>query len=268
VIAAAAAALAHVDGPVLLRTVAGIPFALFIPGYLLASALFPSSEGLDGVERIALGFGLSFATIGVAALGIEWSPFSVGATSLTVVLLGSSVTFGLVALVRRSGLASDERYAPGLPAVAVPAARQWDRMTWLAAGLALAALLLIAIGGGWIVSSRLRDETTTEFALFNAQGRPEFYPRTVGAGRAAIVVLEVTNREGREARYRITVSADGREIAAVDPFVVADRATRRQRVDLAGLVEGETVAVDFNLYCEGNGGDPYRQLRLFVDGET
>ena len=46
------------------RTLLGLPFLLFIPGYVLIFALFPAKKtdrGIDVIERIALSFGLSIA---------------------------------------------------------------------------------------------------------------------------------------------------------------------------------------------------------------
>ena len=42
-----------------IRTIFGIPMVLFLPGYALIAALFPGKKDLDGIERLALSFGLS-----------------------------------------------------------------------------------------------------------------------------------------------------------------------------------------------------------------
>ncbi len=44
-----------------LRVIFGLPFVLFLPGYALIAALFPGKGDLDGIERVALSFGLSIA---------------------------------------------------------------------------------------------------------------------------------------------------------------------------------------------------------------
>ncbi|MFX1519255.1 MAG: DUF1616 domain-containing protein [Promethearchaeota archaeon] len=46
---------------VAIRWVLGIIFVLFLSGYALTSALFPTGDEIDGIEKIALSFGLSLA---------------------------------------------------------------------------------------------------------------------------------------------------------------------------------------------------------------
>jgi len=41
------------------RIILGTPFVFFFPGYALVAALFPKKEGVGGIERVALSFGLS-----------------------------------------------------------------------------------------------------------------------------------------------------------------------------------------------------------------
>lgn len=51
-----------------LRTLIGIPFILFIPGYSLITALFIKKNELDDIERLALNFGQSIAIVPLIAL--------------------------------------------------------------------------------------------------------------------------------------------------------------------------------------------------------
>ncbi len=47
----------------IIQAIIGLPLVLFIPGYALSYAFFPKKKDLELMERIALGFGLSFALI-------------------------------------------------------------------------------------------------------------------------------------------------------------------------------------------------------------
>ena len=60
------------------RIVLGLLLVLFLPGYSLIAALFPGRDDLDGIERIALSFGLSIAVVPLivssAQLHAVWDP--------------------------------------------------------------------------------------------------------------------------------------------------------------------------------------------------
>jgi len=46
-----------------IRIILGLPLVLFLPGYSLIATLFSRKDDLDGIERIALSFGLSMVGI-------------------------------------------------------------------------------------------------------------------------------------------------------------------------------------------------------------
>ncbi|MFC1984218.1 DUF1616 domain-containing protein, partial [Chloroflexota bacterium] len=52
-----------------LRIAFGLPFLLFFPGYVLVAALFARTESMDGIEKIALSFGMSIAVTALIGLG-------------------------------------------------------------------------------------------------------------------------------------------------------------------------------------------------------
>jgi uncharacterized membrane protein len=47
----------------LVRLILGLPLVLFLPCYSLIATLFPRKDDLDGIERVALSFGLSIAIV-------------------------------------------------------------------------------------------------------------------------------------------------------------------------------------------------------------
>lgn len=94
-----------------LRTILGIPMVLFLPGYSLIAMLFPRKSDLDGMERLALSFGLSIAVVPLIGLGLNFTPF--GIRLVPVLLCISSFTLVMCALayLRRSKLPEDERFS-------------------------------------------------------------------------------------------------------------------------------------------------------------
>jgi len=92
---------------VYIRYVLGSIFVLWLPGYTFIKALFPtkvpiktSSESLDTIERVALSSGMSLALVPIVGLLLNYTPWGIRLAPVTLSLLGLSVTFATVAIIR------------------------------------------------------------------------------------------------------------------------------------------------------------------------
>jgi uncharacterized membrane protein len=92
---------------VYLRYLLGVVFVLFLPGYTFIKALFPtqvpvktSSESIDAIERVALSLGMSLALVPIVGLLLNYTPWGVRLTPITLSLLALTVAFALAALLR------------------------------------------------------------------------------------------------------------------------------------------------------------------------
>src|SRR2546428_1735225 len=87
----------------------GFLLVLFVPGYVLVAALFPSNREYDWIERIALSIGLSIVVVPLLGLGLNFTPFGIR----LVPILGTIDIFtdlvGLAAYWRRMQLAPHDR---------------------------------------------------------------------------------------------------------------------------------------------------------------
>ena len=92
------------------RVVLGLLLVLFLPGYSLIAALFPRKDDLDGIERIALSFGLSIAVVPLLGLALNYTPFGIRLVPILVVLSVFTVSLAVVACVRRLGLPEADRF--------------------------------------------------------------------------------------------------------------------------------------------------------------
>ena len=68
------------------RIILGLPLVLFLPGYALIATLFPQKGDLDGIERIALSFGLSIAITPLLGLALNYTPFGIRLTPILTIL--------------------------------------------------------------------------------------------------------------------------------------------------------------------------------------
>lgn len=85
----------------LLRSVLGVLFVLFAPGYALVSALFQPNSDLNLLDRLAISFGLSIAAIIIMGFGLSFTPLRLNGTDLLLSLSGLVFFCCIIAFYRR-----------------------------------------------------------------------------------------------------------------------------------------------------------------------
>ena len=83
------------------RYILGGVFVLFIPGFLLISALYARSEEMDTLERVALSIGLSLAVVPLIGLVLNYTPWGIRLEPIMVSLALFSEVMALVCVVRK-----------------------------------------------------------------------------------------------------------------------------------------------------------------------
>jgi len=84
------------------KIILGLPLVLVLPGYALIAALFIRKDDLDGIERIALSFGLSIAISPLLGLALNYTPFGIRLTPILTVLSVFTISLAIGAYVRRN----------------------------------------------------------------------------------------------------------------------------------------------------------------------
>jgi uncharacterized membrane protein/endonuclease YncB( thermonuclease family) len=236
----------------------------------LSAAIFPGRTGLDGLERIALGFGCSLAIVPLVALIIEYSPWRLELEPIVIGLLTVTVLGSAIAVTRRTLLSPEERYKITVSVPALPPPNAWDGTTRALVVTAAVALVLFGWSGVAILAARFQDDPRTEFALFSSSGEAAYYPRVLEAGAPFEIKLEITNREGEAADFQVRILA-GQELLDTLDVHLADGATWAEvaAITSPSQVLGET-ALTFELYRVSPTADeqPYRELRLMVSSRA
>ena len=93
-----------------IRIILGLPLVLFLPGYSLIAALFIRKDDLDGIERVALSFGLSIAITPLLGLALNYTPFGIRLTPILIVLSVFTIALAIGAYVRRSRIPEGDRF--------------------------------------------------------------------------------------------------------------------------------------------------------------
>jgi hypothetical protein len=86
---------------VYVRYALGGVFVLFLPGFMLISALYPRSEEMDGLERLALSIGLSLAIVPLVGLGLNYTPWGIRLTPIVISLAMVVEVLAVVCVFRR-----------------------------------------------------------------------------------------------------------------------------------------------------------------------
>jgi uncharacterized membrane protein len=92
-----------------LRAVLGFILVLFVPGYVFVSALFPGSDELDGVERLALSIGLSICVVVFIGIALNYTPWGIRLEPILLSISAFSLASTAICAYRRV------KITPGAP---------------------------------------------------------------------------------------------------------------------------------------------------------
>ena len=84
---------------VYLRYILGSLFILYLPGYTLIKTLFPTRE-IDDIERTALSIGTSLAIVPLVGLLLNYTPWGIRLTPITLSILLLTVILATTGIIR------------------------------------------------------------------------------------------------------------------------------------------------------------------------
>jgi len=82
-----------------LRYILGSIFVLFLPGFTLVKTLFPTRE-IDNIEHTALSIGMSLALVPLVGLLLNYTPWGIRLTPVTLSLLSLTIILTITGLLR------------------------------------------------------------------------------------------------------------------------------------------------------------------------
>lgn len=280
-----------------LRFLIALPLIAVLPGYACVSMLFPGvpesddarwsglKRGLDGVERAALGFGLSLAIVPLVLVAVG----TVLPLTLEVVLVALCVvtlTFAQLASLRRLRLPPEARYGfhPLVRARDAYDSAFADRgVAGQAAALVLVVGMIAGVGSVAVAVGTQPDANTfTEFYVGTTNDDGELvtggYPETVVVGEPATLTFGVENHERTTQEYVVVVQlqrVDDGEVVSRDRLGTFDETvpagdTWQRTHDVVPSQTGDDLRITYLLYR----GEPpevpttenaYRHLHIWID---
>ncbi len=253
------------DTPV--RTILGIPMVLFIPGYVLIAALFPKKDDLEGVERIALSFGLSIAVVPLLGLLLNFT-FGIRLIPILLSLCAYSIALTIIAASRREKLPLEERFSVPFYRVHEIIDREINapksRSDMILTFILVFTIFLAAGMIYFVITTPKIGERFTEFYILDSSGKAENYPTEMKYNSPSTILVGVVNNEYTPLNYTVRVVLD-KEILTDTLFSLPHNGTWENNVTFVPVKTGNDLKLEFWLFKEDNFTVPYRELHLWVN---
>ena len=233
-----------------MRIILSLPILLFLPGYSFIVALFPIKNDLDGIELVALSFGLSIAIVSLLGLALNYTSVGIRLIPALFVLSHFAILLSLFAWVRRLNLPVEERFR-------VPFERLLNvnlGQSILDKGLSI-VLIASIIGSSatliYVVVTPKTGEKFTEFYLLGPNGIASDYPTDLNMGENGTVIIGIINHEYENITYRLEVNFNG-------SFIHKERFS---------LIENEKLEISFTFKTTEKGVNQKLEFLLYKDQE-
>jgi len=250
-----------------IRSILGIPMVLFLPGYALIAALFPGKKDLDGIERVALSFGLSIAVVPLIGLGLNFTPFGIRLVPIMSSLSIFTLFMCLIAYSRRSNLPEDERFSVPFSDLnsftkgILSSKSRLDRALTiiLIFSIIISVILLI-----YVIVTPKQGEKFTEFYILGDNGKAQGYPTLSEEGKNSSVIIGIVNHEYDLVNYTLNIML-GNVTLNTKQISIIHNTTWEEKMYFTPIMTGKGLKLEFLLYKEENITAPYRDLHLWID---
>ena len=249
------------------RIILGLPLALFLPGYALIATLFPRKDDLDGLERIALSFGLSLAITPLLGLALNYTPFGIRLTPVLIVLSVFTIALAIGAYVRRSRIREGDRFVVEFGAFFKniepfkPADTKIDKILSVILLISIALAISMTV---YVIIAPKEGEKFTEFYVLGPEGKAEGYPTNLMLGEEGQVIIGVVNQEYASATYLLEIRLN-EELIGEQSFELMHNETWESPFTFKPKKAGKDQNLEFLLYKDEMGRAVYRSLHLWVE---
>ena len=197
--------IALLDFEGLIRVILGLPFILFIPGYILIFALFPNKiidSGIDIIERIALSFGLSIAVVPLIGLGLNYTPWGIRLEPILLSIFFFILIIGIIGIYRWIKTDPDDRFVISFDLKFPKSESKFDKILTII----LAISIIVALGSlVYIIITPKIGEKFTEFYILGPEGIADNYPRNLSTQENASLIIGIVNHEYKIINYTVEI---------------------------------------------------------------
>lgn len=247
-----------------LRIILGLPFALFLPGYLLMATLFPKKNELGGLARIALSIGLSIIIVPLIGLVLNYLSWGVKLVPMMLSLIAFDIVLIFLSWYRQTRLPEEERFSLTFNINFVKWADKTKSTKVIHMALLITVFLLL-VTSAFVLSSPKTGKSFTEFYITGTEDVMAGYPKQLQVGENGTVKAIIINNEKQKTSYRIEIRLDGELVQTIAPITLENLEKWEETVLFQAEEPKDMAKVDFLLYRDGQDRKAYRQLRLWVE---
>ncbi len=250
----------------IIRTILGLPLVLFIPGYVLIAALFSKKDDLDNIERIALSFGLSIATVPLLGLMLNYT-FGIGLIPILITLCLYSIILIFIADYRRKQLPEDLRFEVPFYKIyeSIKAETHNSNRTDKILTGVLILSIIIAVGTlVYVITIPKIGETFTEFYILGPDGKADNYPTSLISNVSSNITIGIVNHEYLPINYTLQIDLDKNRLTSKE-LILNHNETWEKDIIFLPNKQGTDMKLEFLLFKEHNFSSSYRNLHLWVN---
>ncbi|HEX7467784.1 MAG TPA: DUF1616 domain-containing protein, partial [Methanobacterium sp.] len=248
-----------------IRTILGLFLILFIPGYSLIAFLFPKKDDLDGIERLALSFGLSIAITPLIGLALNYTPWGIRLDPILVVLSVFTILMVIAAYIRRLKIPKENRFSvdfAGFSKSIGGTFNKGSRTDKILSVILILSIILAISTTVYIIVKPKEGEKFTEFYLLGPGGKASDYPTNLTTGQNGTVIIGIVNHEYANTTYNLVVKINGTVINDQNITLIND-----QKMEIPFNFTASSAGqkkMEFLLYKLPNNSDVYRSLHLWL----
>lgn len=256
-----------------IRTVLGLPMVLFLPGYALIAALFPGRDDLDGIERVALSFGLSIAVVPLIGLGLNYTPWGIRLIPILVSLSIFTIGMCIITMIRRASLPDKEAfYVPFKDTYrslkhelfSKPESR-FDRILTIILVISILVSVTMLV---YVIVTPKQGEKFTEFYILGPDGMADNYPTVYEMDNIGTVIVGVVNHEYALVNYTLDIRLENESLSIFDDvrlISLSHNETWERPLSITPPFTGTDMKLRFLLFKENNHTESYRDLHLWIN---
>lgn len=249
-----------------IRIILGILLVLFIPGYSLIAAIFPKKRDLEGIERVALSFGLSISVTPLMGLILNYTPWGIRLDPILICLTAFTMVMCLIAFVRRRRLPDEEKYSVQFGDFLddIRGSFKGKSQTERILSIILIISIILAISTTvYIIVKPKEGEKFTEFYILGLDGKASNYPTNLAQGQTGSVIIGVVNHEYATTNYHMVVTVNGSTLKN-DTITLTNNQKMEIPFNFTAGTPGEKK-MEFLLYKLPDQENPYRSLHLWLN---